>query len=156
MEELVFVYDRTQKDVDRVKELNLKYLNGTITESEKEKWKQSLKGVLNLSDINRIENNMSVLAEYLSVSLVVKSWRMGDIPRFGDYARIRDGVDSLRGAWVVLPDTPDTPTQPLNTYQKWNDIEQILHDIYYAHKKYIDSFYYCGTEMFSGEGIGML
>lgn len=156
MEELIFVYDRTQDDVDKAKKLNLKYLNGTITESEKEEWKQSLKGVLNLSDINRIESNMSVLAEYLSVPLTVKSWSMGDIPRAGDYLRIRDNVDVLRGAWMVLQDTPDTPTQPLNTFQKWNDIERILHDINHTYQKYINSFYYCDAEMFAGEGIGIL
>ena len=156
MKELIFVYDRTQDDVDKVKELNLKYLSGTITEEEKEEWSRPHKGALNLSDMNRIEGNISVLSEYLSIPLTTKSWSMGDIPRAGDYLRIRNNIDMLRGAWFVLSDTPNTPTQPLNTYQKWNDIERILHDLNHTYQKYINSFYYCDTEVFAGEGVGIL
>lgn len=157
-----FVYDRTQADVDRVKYLNERYLNGTITEEEKREWntgingKVGLKGAFNLSDIKRIENNVRIIGKLVSATVDVKEWEYGDIPRVSDYARIRDNVQKVKNAFIAYRDTPGIPDQPLNTYQKWNDIEQILHDVYYIYVRLKNSYYYCDTEMYAGEGIGDL
>lgn len=157
-----FVYDRKQEDVDRVKELNEKYLNGTITEEEKQEWntgiygKVGLKGALNLSDLKRIENNTQIIGGLVSAVVNVKSWEYGDIPRVSDYRRIKDNVQKIKDAFMVHHDTPEVPEQPLNTYQKWNDIEKILHDVYYIYVRLKNSYYYCDTEMYAGEGIGDL
>jgi len=43
---------------------------------------------------------------------------------------------------------------PLVTYQKWNAIERILHDVKYVYDRVMDSYYYCGDEIYAGEGIG--
>ena len=151
-----FVYDRTQEDVDRAAELNRKYISGRITEDEKQEWMGDLKGALNLSDLNRIEGNLSVIAGVLQISVENKSWNCGDIPRVDDYKRILDNVRKLRESWFALSDTPQIPVQPLNTYRKWNDIERILHDLNYTYERYTNSLYYCGTEIYAGEGIGDL
>lgn len=165
--DLFFVYDRTQEDVDKAIELNNKYLNGTITKEEKEEWEKgiefwhelrwdrSLKGVLNVVDIERVEWNTSVIADLLVIDVQTNEWHYGDIPRVTDYKRIRDNVDKLRSVWN-LKTVPKTPIQPLNTYQKWNDIEKILHDIYSTYIGLLNNRQYCGTEMYAGESVGDL
>lgn len=150
-----FVFDRTQADVDRVKELNKKYLSGTITDEEKEEWFEDSKGALNLSDFNRIENNVETLANYLVVTVSTKTWNRGDIPRVSDHKRIRDNVEKIRNAWFALSEAPNTPDQPLNTYQKWNDIERILYETNSSYERYINSFYYSGNEIYAGD-IGII
>lgn len=150
-----FVFNRTQTDVERVIELNKKYLERTITEEEKKEWSGNLKGALNASDLNRVEENVSTIAGFLDVPIETKKWVPNTIPRVSDYQRIRDNVESIRNAWYDLPDTPVTPQNPLNTYQKWNDIERILHDINYTYQKTIENYNYCG-EIYAGEEIGDL
>lgn len=160
--DLDFVYDRTQADVDRVKELNRKYLDGTITEDERREWdtgingKFGLKGAFNLSDIQRIEGNVQVIGGLVAAIVDVRGWEYGDIPRVSDYVRIRENVQRIKDALMVLSDTPELPGQPLNTYQKWNDIERILHDVYGIYVRLKNSYYYCGDGMYAGEGIGIL
>lgn len=155
-----FVYDRTQADVDRVRYLNERYINGTITDEEIQEWntgingKLGLKGAFNLSDIKRNENNCKIIGGLVETEVDVKEWEYGDIPRVSDYLRIRDNVQKIRDAYLTYSDTPPTPTQPLNTYQKWNDLERILHDVYFIYTANKNSYYYCDTEMYAGEGIG--
>ena len=157
-----FVYDRSQIDVDRVKELNFKYLNRTITEEEKQEWNTGidgnagLKGAFTISDIKRIEYNCELIGELLAVEVPVKSWKYGDIPRESDYRRILVNVQNIRDAYIVYSDTPQVPEQPLNSYQKWNDIERILHDVYTIYINIQNSYYYCGSEIYAGEGIGII
>lgn len=151
-----FIYDRTEEDVKRAAELNEKYAGGRITEHEKQEWMGNLKGALNLSDLNRIEGNLAVLAQHFNTTVAQKTWACGDIPRTGDYKRILDNVQNVRSAWFALSDTPPTPVQPLNTYGKWNDIERILHDLNYTYQRYINNVCYCGTEICAGERIGDL
>lgn len=151
-----FIYDRTQADVERIKELNKKYIDNTITDEERQEWFEDSKGVLNVSDLNRIESNMETLSDILEISIETKNWIIGDIPRVSDYKRILDNLQAIREAWYTFPPTPDNPLQPLNTYKKWNDIEKILHDIDYTYTRHIKSFYYCDTEIYAGEGIGIL
>lgn len=160
IEELYFVYDRTQADVDRVKYLNKKYLNRTITYEEMLEWdtgingKFGLKGVFNLADINRNEHNCQVIGGFLTTTVNTKEWEYGEIPRVSDYTRIEENVTKIREALAVRDDTPNVPDRPFNTFQKWNDIEHILHDVYDIYIRLKNSYYYCGTEIYAGEGIG--
>ena len=146
-----WVYDRTQADVERVKVLNDKYAAGTISEEEKIEWAAGMKGALNVADLNRIESNIREIAETLAVSVTVKMWGADQVPRASDFKRIRDNVQRIREAWSALKDTP-----PLTTYQKWNAIERILHDVKYVYDRVMGSYYYCGDEIYAGEGIGIL
>jgi hypothetical protein len=151
-----WVYDRTQADVERVKALNDKYAAGTISEEEKREWAAGMKGALNAADLNRIESNIREIAEALAVSVTVKMWGADQIPRASDFKRIRDNVQRIREAWSALKDTPATPDPPLTTYQKWNAIERILHDVKCVYDRVMGSYYYCGDEIYAGEGIGIL
>lgn len=151
-----WVYDRTQADVERVKVLNDKYAAGTISEEEKREWAAGMKGALNVADLNRIESNIREIAETLSVSVTVKMWGVNQLPRVSDFKRICDNVQRIRDAWSALKDTPATPDPPLITYQKWNAIERILHDVKLVYDRVMGSYYYCGDELYAGEGIGIL
>lgn len=154
---LVFVYDRTKNDVDEVRKLTEKYLDGTITEEERKKWMGDMKGALNISDMKRIEGNIMVISKFFSVFPVGKTWNSSrDIPRESDFTRILGNIKKIRDAWFGLSNTPKTPARPLNTYQKWNDIEKILHDFDYTYDRYINGFHYCGSEFYAGEGMGDL
>lgn len=152
--DLIFIYNRTQADVDKVKELTEKYLNGTIIPQEKAEWNKGLIGALNVSDIERVEWNSDVIASFFNKTIVSKRWRMGDIPRESDYRRIRDNVAEIRGMFPANFETlPPVPEQPLNTYQKWNDIEKILYSIYTIYQAMLKNLNYCGTEIYAGEGV---
>ena len=128
-----FVYDRSAQDVLQM----------------------TKKGVLNAEDINRIENNTGDIADKIAVPVTVKSWSVGGLPRVYDYKRIRDNVERIRQGYGIRSDTPATPEQPLNTYQKWNDIERILFDVNDLYDRTENARAYCG-EIFAGEGVGIL
>ena len=128
-----FVYDRSAQDVLQM----------------------TKKGVLNAEDINRIENNTETIADKIAVPVTVKSWSVGGLPRVSDYKRIRDNVERIRQGYGIRSDTPATPEQPLNSYQKWNDIERILFDVNDLYDRTENARAYCG-EIFAGEGVGIL
>ena len=128
-----FVYDRSAQDVLQM----------------------TKKGVLNADDINSIENNTGDIADKIAVPVTVKSWSVGGLPRVSDYKRIRDNVERIRQGYGIRSDTPVTPEQPLNTYQKWNDIERILFDVNDLYDRTENARAYCG-EIFAGEGVGIL
>lgn len=153
----VFVYDRTQEDVLRVARLNEKYLNLKITKEERDEWLAGIKGALNASDLQRIEWNTRLIGELelLRLTLSVKEWERPDIPRVSDFTRLLDNVRQIRESGMTLPDTPQVPEHPLNTYQKWNDIERIMYDATCMYVRNVRSFNYCG-EISAGEGIGIL
>lgn len=155
---LDFVYDRTEHDVKRVIELTKKYQSGKITDAEKAEWESDLKGALNASDLNRNEYNITSIADVISVEVEKRlgDWTAEDKPHPEDYERIRGNVQKIRDGWIQIPNAIPVPDRPLNTYQKWNDIEKILFDIYAAYKNIIGNYIYCDTEIYAGEGIGTL
>ena len=59
------ISDRTQADVDRVKELNIKLLQGAETEAEYLEWVAGLKGAYNASDLNRVSETTERLGEHM-------------------------------------------------------------------------------------------
>lgn len=129
-----FVYDRTQKDIEERTE----------------------KAYLNARDLNRIEKDIEIIAEYLNVGVTVKTWEVGNLPRASDYKRILENVKMLVDVYMVGKDTPVAPVQPLNTFQKWNDIEHILHDLYWIYIGNLNNIYYCGEDVSCGDEIGVI
>ncbi len=157
------IFDRTLENVNSLKILLQKgYKN--FTEEEKLEWKNNLKGALNISDLNRIENNIAVIAEKLNDTVTTKTnWKETDIPLQTDFSRIRSNLLNLRSKLSYILDkyTPNVPGLPYNYYSKINDIEKIIFDIYelLIHQEQ----YYCGEgtdtsqiEIYSGENIGIL
>ena len=121
------IFDRTLENVNSLKILLQKgYKN--FTEEEKLEWKNNLKGALNISDLNRIENNIAVIAEKLNDTVTTKTnWKETDIPLQTDFSRIRSNLLSLRSKLSYILDkyTPNVPGLPYNYYSKINDIERI-------------------------------
>ena len=148
-----FVYDRTKEDVERVQELHEKGWNN-LTDEEKAEWLAGMKGCLNTSDLKRIENDVGIIAKLLGMELVTYQ---GNLPKWADEAYFTNllyNVQQLRSAGYLHSDTPQVPAQPVNTYQKLNDIERILYDIYSVYNT--NFFYYCGEELYCNDETGLL
>lgn len=129
-----FIFDRNILDVTRAKELRKKAVEigySSFTEEEKAEWDNGLKGALNYTDLNRIEGNCGELSELLGMEITTKTgWTLQDIPTVQEFNRIRGNIELLKTSAYTPYNVPDTPEAPLNTYQKINDIEKILYDIY--------------------------
>lgn len=66
-----WITDRTQADVDRVKELTAKARSGTWTEEEQKEWASGMKGALSYTDYARIEQGMKELADIVGAKLPI-------------------------------------------------------------------------------------
>lgn len=137
------VFDRTISDVS--------FAIAKINE-----WKQTgskevyeLKGCLNVTDINRIENNIQYLFDELSSlyyfpRTVSKSWDMEKLPTSDDISRIINNVKKTISAYFQTDTAPKVPKTML-TYEQVNDIEENL----YLIKEILDDmasyFRECGT-----------
>lgn len=148
------VTDRTSYDTSRVIELTNKIKNNTITQEEMTEWLAGLKGALNKSDLERIENNVQLLSDVLELDLPTYVDNIPDLPDESYYLNLVNNVQALRESAYIRRTTPQTPQQPINTYTKWNDIEKILQDIFeILHNNF---YYYCGSEIYAGEEFGLL
>lgn len=141
------ITDRTQADVDRVKELSAKGWAG-MTAQEKVEWNAGLKGAYNYTDLNRVETAVAELAADLCLDLQTKTdWTAWDIPKESDMDRYLKNIKKIRSAGVGYSTTPAPPDsmQKLD-YIKANNIEKVLVDVYETK----DALFRCG-ELYCGE-----
>ena len=122
------IFNRNSNDVLKVQTydtIGFQYLS----DEQKQEWMGGLKGALNFNDLNRIENNMEFLANLYEIENMnfKTNWSCIDIPSRLDFQRI---VVNLK----VLETTPKIPDLPLNSYQKINDLEKILYDLYWVYE----------------------
>lgn len=118
----------------------------------------SLKGAYNYTDLNRVEAKVDELQtilrtyNYFSDTLTVKTnWTYSDKFTPNNAQRYLSNVKKIRDALTVMTSTPAVPgTMQGFTYQRANDIEQVLVDIEFLINNIIASFYYSG-EVNSGE-----
>ena len=141
------IIDRNLMDVNLAKEIMSKIQASgynSLTESEKIQWESGLKGFLNYTDLNRIESNSAELSQMVGISISTPktNWTMMDIPTQKDFQRIRDNVQKIRSSNYIHSDTPVTPQLPLNRYEKINDIEKILLDVYDMYTRNMAAIYY--------------
>ena len=148
-----FIYDRTQEDVDEVVRLEKVGWAG-MTEDERAAWRKGMKGALNLSDIKRIENDCYILAQLLNVSIVTHRENLPRFPTGSYFKALLENVSTLRAVGYRYQTTPEVPEQPINTYQKVNDIEKILSDIYDVYNS--NFVHYAGEGLYAGQEIGLL
>jgi len=100
-----------------------------------------------------IAHLIGVLAEMGYVLPAQKSklsWAVGEIPPEAEIDKIRQDMEALRGVAVIAPSTPAAPGLPYTRYDKINDVEKILFDIYRMEERRAEGFVYSG-EMYSGE-----
>ena len=157
------VFDRTQADVDRVKELKRIWMTGgTWTQDESDEYMAGLKGCYNYQDLNRVGEAVAVIAaEIQTVGAALKQymedndigpdplfapldpdmldvdpktdWAMTDIPTETQMQRYIHDIQNLYSL-VPIPDQTLKPPDNMSrlTWQKANDIEKILYEIWTA------------------------
>ena len=137
-----------------VKELTNKLLSGKYTQEDWDKFNKSMKGALNYSDLDRIEFNLGILHDLFApyVDLDYYSMDRAYIPRTTYFINLLKNIKMVRDTMYILSTTPQVPALPLSTYQNWNDIEQILYDVYWMYRRFERSFYYCG-EMYGTDNF---
>lgn len=145
------VTDRTAEDVEAVKTLLAKNWD-EYTDEEKETFLSGLKGALNTSDLERVQNNIKILLEVIESTNSVDS--IGEFMTAALQNNIKANLTAIRGYPLKYKTTPEVPETPYNTYQKWNDIEQILHDAYSVVQSFV--VYYCGNDYYCGDSIGLI
>ena len=148
------VFDRTISDVNDVQYLREKMLAQTATAEEKARWATDLKGALNASDLTRIQTNMGIIAGMMGIR--INNTPPGEIPNESYFASLLADLRTLYRTKFIRSDTPAIPESPLNTYQKWNDIERIQYDIFNTYLSNTgDNFNYLrrADGMYAGDDI---
>ena len=135
------IFDRTQADVD-------------FAIAKLQEWKTykvsdiyDLKGCFNVSDINRIENDIRYLSDALSElyyfsHVETKTWDINSIPNQSDIDRIIQNTRTL--ILSICEDAPELPTTLL-TIDDVNCIEFNLHKIKMILDEMTTSTVECGT-----------
>lgn len=151
------IFDRTQDDILEAKSLIEKIKeNGfnSLSDEEKTKWNSGLKACLNNTDLNRIEECCCYFADmfYIDTMEIKADWQKMDVPTDIEMKRILENVETIRNLYRFIPiGTPITPTQPLNTIEKINDVEKILYNKYIYINGNLDNTNYCNDNFYSGD-----
>lgn len=148
----MWITDRTQSDVDRVKEIAAKARTGTWTEAEQAEWVAGMKGALSYTDFNRIESGVLELANILGASVNVKTdWSVSEYLTASDASRWLANIESIRsknsGSSKISQTSTPTSMDKL-TFDTMNQIESILEDIETLAKTYVTF----SGEYMTGEG----
>lgn len=151
------VFDRTQNDVDLALTLKSRIISdgfNSLSDDEQLEWLAGLKGCLNYTDLNRIENNCSIISNLLNLGLTTfNGWNVSKELDTSNLNRIKSNVSIIRSSPFVYKDTLTVPELPYNTYQKINDIEKILFDVYSLASGNLENVYYT-SEIYCDDEIG--
>lgn len=126
------ITNRTQADVERVRELAAKGFSA-MTAAEQAEWLAGMKGAYNAADLDRVGTALNYLAARLS-SICGKSiawtaktdWAVTDIITASQAEAYRKQIQDIRDALAYPAGTPDVPQLARLTYIGANDIERIL------------------------------
>lgn len=140
---IVPVFDRTQDDVIYAISKIAEWKENNITNTSR------LKGCLNDTDINRIENNIQYISDRLSslyyfTKIEAKTWDMSQLPDITDVNRIIGNLNNIISSYFKPNNSPDVPTTML-TYEQINHIEQNLSLLKEMIDNMVNSFRECGT-----------
>lgn len=135
----VWITDRTQDDIDRVKTLTAKARTSTWTEDEKNEWLSGMKGALSYTDFSRIESGISELAVILGASVDVKTnWSVSGYLTVSDASRWLSNIESIRSKNSGSSQIGQMPTSMDKlTFETMNQIESILADVEILAKTYV-------------------
>lgn len=128
------IFDRTFQDILYAKEqLALCIKNKATVMTD-------FKGCLNVSDINRIEENTQYIQEQLELigfiaSVETQTWNINGLPNTNDVARIIQNINNLIEAYYRIPELEPLPINMI-LFEDINAIEQNL----YILKKSIDEY----------------
>lgn len=120
------IYDRTPADVSKAKLQVKKWIEAIAC--GKSVVVEDLKGYLNVSDLNRIENDMAFLAVQLGIALKTKTrWLISDLPTQADLNRIINNLKILMS--LLFRINKPLPTT-ISDYSDLNTIEYYLNESY--------------------------
>ena len=125
------------------------WINPVFDRTDEDVREKTPKGFLKYDDLNRIEQNLSHLEAKLGVNYTAKDWSSRPLIFKGDLIKILDGLSTIRNHWPV-PNLPENPQYPINTYEKVNQIEKTENLIGNNIKASEEAQMRCG-EMFAGE-----
>ena len=155
---LGYIFDRTEEDVKRWRELRDKGWDN-MTEAERQEWfgeiisiPSASKGMYTHNDLNRVESGVEGIAAclqdmgYTVPEMVFKTdWTYRDTITKEDVTRYLGNVETIRGILTVPITTPRTPKINENfDYSKANDVEQILESVIDSMASISESWYYAG------------
>lgn len=145
----MLIFDRTEADKDRARYLLSKnYIS--LTPTEKAEYDTGLKGCLNYNDLNRIEENTSLLKGILNgyghaVEVSTRQWVVTDFPTHSEINRIRNNINALHNGFYTLPDFREILYKSELGFEDVNTLEWDLHCIYIWLDRMTQSFSYCGN-----------
>lgn len=126
------VTDRTQADVERVRELAEKGFTA-MTADEQAEWLAGMKGAYNASDLNRVGTALNYLVGRLAPVCgkntqwsAKTDWGLTDVITAPQSAEYRQQIQAVRNALTYPSGTPAVPEIDRLTYTGANDIERIL------------------------------
>jgi hypothetical protein len=143
------IFDRTQNDVDTAILIRRNKVQKfqALTDEEIETIE---KGTITINTLNRIEEKQQVLKGlfeemgYWGSSISNKSWNATDIFDIDDFQRLLENTNSLRKAFFVYKDTPNTPL-PNFHFTNINSLEKILFDLDVMINDVKSNYRICGT-----------
>ena len=150
------ITDRAAQDVDRVKILADKAWQD-MTADERAEWLSPMRGSYNYTDLNRVEDAVSYVAErlkefgYLLYVPVTRFWTSEDIPTENDLGQYFNNVAMLRRAVTVWASTPVAPSS-IDGFgaNEANALEQILIDVDLVLTRISQSWFY-SSDLYSAE-----
>lgn len=136
------ITDRSILDIQKLQEYDeIGYKN--LTTEQKNEWLSGMKGALNSSDLNRIESNQQYIFTLLSNQYILTfktNWLMTEFVEDSDENRILMNLKTLMQPFDFNEQTV-VPDEPLNYFEKINQIENIIlqmYDKYYSKIKYYE------------------
>lgn len=136
------ITDRSILDIQKLQEYDeIGYKN--LTTEQKNEWLSGMKGALNSSDLNRIESNQQFILNLLSAQYALTfktNWLMTDFVEDSDENRILMNLKTLMQPFN-FEEEPQVPEKPLNYFEKINQIENIIlqmYNKYYSKIKYYE------------------
>lgn len=134
------ITDRTILDIDKLREYDeIGYSN--LTEDQKSEWMLGMRGALNASDLNRIESNQEYILSLLSSQYPLSfktNWVMTDFVEESDEDRILSNLKTLMQPFD-FDDQTVVPDKPLNQFDKINQIESIILQMYNKYNQHGDT-----------------
>ena len=134
---LHLITDRTEQDVEVVKQLAEAIKAGTATEEQVNQYLNvNQKGAYTYEDLNRVEAAVAYVAKRMPEFghrfklQTVETWSMTDKPNAADFERYFGNVAQLRAAIPVWSSTPEAPNSAKGfDVHTANALEQILLDV---------------------------
>ena len=99
------------------------------------------KAYLNVSDLNRIEENTKHLAIAVNSNVSFITWTHDTLPTLAQMDRILNNMNLIKARWDIGLQLPE---EPINTYEKVNAIERFLEQTYVDWRNENDRYIRCG------------